>query len=249
MTEIASHRGGALLWPENSRTAFENTAKLPVQQVEFDVHPSSDGRLVVIHDPTFDRTAEATGPVVDRSWAEIQQVLLKGTGGQRPLLLEELIGIFRNTDIALRCEIKVDAKGDPYPGLPRKVIESLASAHMTGRSVVTSFQLATVAEATGLAPLKGAVWLVSPIVLRDIGGAANAARLAEQQAIPAIGLHHSTLNPEVVAQVRDRGLGIGGWGCKTDPEMRKMFDLGVDVFTTDRPDLAIEIATERKRQS
>jgi len=30
MTEIASHRGGALLWPENSRTAFENTAKLPV---------------------------------------------------------------------------------------------------------------------------------------------------------------------------------------------------------------------------
>ena len=50
MTEIASHRGGALLWAENSRLAFEQTAKLPVEQVEFDVHPSRDGRLVVIHD-------------------------------------------------------------------------------------------------------------------------------------------------------------------------------------------------------
>jgi len=29
MTEIASHRGGALLWAENSRLAFEQTAKLP----------------------------------------------------------------------------------------------------------------------------------------------------------------------------------------------------------------------------
>jgi len=45
MTDIASHRGGALLWPENSRIAFENTAKLPVEQVEFDVHPTTDGRL------------------------------------------------------------------------------------------------------------------------------------------------------------------------------------------------------------
>ena len=35
MTEIASHRGGALLWAENSRLAFEETAKLPVEQVEF----------------------------------------------------------------------------------------------------------------------------------------------------------------------------------------------------------------------
>ena len=61
MTEIASHRGGALLWAENSRLAFEQTAKLPVAQVEFDVHPSRDGRLVVIHDATLERTTDGAG--------------------------------------------------------------------------------------------------------------------------------------------------------------------------------------------
>ena len=63
MTDIASHRGGALLWPENSRIAFEQTAKLPVEQVEFDVHPTRDGKLVVIHDDTLDRTTDGKGPV------------------------------------------------------------------------------------------------------------------------------------------------------------------------------------------
>ena len=36
MTEIASHRGGALLWAENSRLAFEQTAKLPVEVRHFE---------------------------------------------------------------------------------------------------------------------------------------------------------------------------------------------------------------------
>ena len=61
MTDIASHRGGALLWAENSRLAFERTAELPVEQVEFDVHPSRDGRLVVIHDATLERTTDGIG--------------------------------------------------------------------------------------------------------------------------------------------------------------------------------------------
>ncbi len=247
MTQIASHRGGALLWPENSRIAFENTAGLAVQQVEFDVHPTADGRLVVIHDPTFERTADTAGPVAARRWEEIERVALKGTGGQRPLLLEEVIEIFRPTEIALRCELKADAEGKPYPGLPRLVAEALGRAGVLDRSILTGFQLATIREAAGLADPRGAVWLVAPTVMRDIGGAENAARLAEQHQIPAIGLHHGTLDGETVARVRRLGMGIGAWGCKAEPEMRRMFELGVDVFTTDRPDIAVRIAAERKQ--
>src|SRR5437870_4776631 len=106
MTEIASHRGGALLWPENSRIAFEATARLPVEQVEFDVHPSRDGRLVVIHDDTLERTNDGEGPVAARDWADLSRLVLKGTGGQRMLLLDEVIEIFRPTAITLRLEIK-----------------------------------------------------------------------------------------------------------------------------------------------
>src|SRR5262249_59777958 len=84
MTDIASHRGGALLWPENSALAFKQTARLPVEQVEFDVHPSRDGRLVVIHDATLERTTDGTGAVCQHDWADLARLILKGSGGARP---------------------------------------------------------------------------------------------------------------------------------------------------------------------
>ena len=139
MTEIASHRGGALLWPENSRTAFENTAKLPVDQVEFDVHPTSDGKLVVIHDATLDRTTDGTGPVCKRTFAELVRFTLKGTSGDRILLLDEVIDIFAQTDIKLRVELKIGPGGVPYRGVPSQVALALRDRTMLERSILTSF--------------------------------------------------------------------------------------------------------------
>ena len=128
MTEIASHRGGALLWAENSRLAFEQTAKLPVEQVEFDVHPSRDGRLVVIHDATLERTTDGTGAVCQHDWADLSKLILKGSGGQRMLLLDEVIEIFRPTKIILRLEMKAGPGRVPYPDHPARIMAALKAA-------------------------------------------------------------------------------------------------------------------------
>jgi glycerophosphoryl diester phosphodiesterase len=58
---VAAHRGGALLWPENSLTAFRHALALGVDYLETDVHLTSDGEVVVLHDPTFDRTTTDAG--------------------------------------------------------------------------------------------------------------------------------------------------------------------------------------------
>ena len=55
---IAAHRGGALEVPENSPMAFRHAAGLAVDYVEFDVHPSADGQLVVHHDAVFGRMTD-----------------------------------------------------------------------------------------------------------------------------------------------------------------------------------------------
>ena len=69
VTLLAAHRGGALLWPENSLLAFRNSVALGADFIEFDVHLSKDGELVVIHDPTLDRTTSGSGPVKGRTAA------------------------------------------------------------------------------------------------------------------------------------------------------------------------------------
>jgi glycerophosphoryl diester phosphodiesterase len=245
LTEICAHRGGALLWPENSRVAFENTTRLAVEQVEFDVHPSRDGKLVVIHDATLDRTTDASGPVSALDWAALKRVVLKGTGGQRMLLLDEVIEIFRPTPINLRLEIKAGPNRVPYPGLPGKIVAARKRMRMLERTVITSFQLGTAVEAAE-GGARRHVWLVTPEAQRDIGPDQVIA-VARDNKIPMLGLRHGMLDAAVVATVRASGLGIGGWACNEAASIARMFVLGVDVFTTDRPDLAIALRRRRRR--
>jgi glycerophosphoryl diester phosphodiesterase len=238
MTDIASHRGGALMWPENSRIAFEQTARLAVEQVEFDVHPTRDGKIVVIHDGTLDRTTDGTGPVATRDWADLQRVTLKGTDGQRMLLLDEVVEIFRPTPIVLRVEIKCDPDRVPYPGHAEKVMAALKQAGMLERSVVTSFQLDTVLDATRYSRPMRHVWLVLPQLQVDLG-LDRVIATAKASGVPILGLRQNMLTADVVATVRNAGLGVGGWACNDAAAIARLLELKVDVFTTDRPDLAI----------
>jgi glycerophosphoryl diester phosphodiesterase len=237
MTEIAAHRGGALLWPENSRLAFERTTELAVEQVEFDVHFTADRKLVVIHDATLDRTTDGSGPVCERSWDELSRLVVRGTSGQRLLLLHEALEIFRPTAIALRIELKPGPGRFAYPDLPAAVIATLRETDMMERSILTSFQLPTLREA---AEAVRRVWLVTPDIQTDLGIAGICAA-AREAGIPTLGLRSNRLNAAIVAEVRAAGLGIGAWAVNDAVTIRRVFDLGVDAFTTDRPDLALAL--------
>src|SRR5262249_3493461 len=78
---IAPHRGGALLWPANSLLAFRSAGGLGADFLEFDVHLSKDGEVIVIHDPTLDRTTTGTGPIRERTLAELKTLRLKDRAG------------------------------------------------------------------------------------------------------------------------------------------------------------------------
>jgi glycerophosphoryl diester phosphodiesterase len=241
MTQIASHRGGAQVWPENSPTAFHETARLAVEQVEFDVHPSRDGRLVVHHDATLDRTTSGTGPLCAQDWADLARLTLKGTQAERMLLLEEVIAIFRPTPILLRLEIKPGVGMRRYPGLEAAIIACLREHDMLERTVVTAFPIETLAEVRRHGAPHGLIWLVARPVMQLAGGLPTALDVARRYDVPALGLHEADLDAAAVATVRGAGLGIGGWAAHDDDAIRRMFALDVDVFTTDRPDRAVAI--------
>lgn len=48
--EVIAHRGGALLWPENTMYAFEQAADAGVEYLEFDLQLTADNELLVTHD-------------------------------------------------------------------------------------------------------------------------------------------------------------------------------------------------------
>jgi ABC-type antimicrobial peptide transport system permease subunit/glycerophosphoryl diester phosphodiesterase/pimeloyl-ACP methyl ester carboxylesterase len=68
---VIAHAGGDLEAPHSTPYAFKRATKLGVDVLEMDVRLSSDGVLVVQHDPDVDRTTNETGPVASRTAAQL----------------------------------------------------------------------------------------------------------------------------------------------------------------------------------
>lgn len=68
---VSAHRGGAAYAPENTMEAFRNAARMGVDDLETDSTLTRDGKLVLIHDATLDRTSNCAGPVNAKTYAEL----------------------------------------------------------------------------------------------------------------------------------------------------------------------------------
>ncbi|KAK9766693.1 hypothetical protein K7432_004054 [Basidiobolus ranarum] len=62
------HRGASEEWPENSLLSIAQAIKDGADGLEGDLHLTSDGEIIVMHDPTLDRTTNGTGKVKERPW-------------------------------------------------------------------------------------------------------------------------------------------------------------------------------------
>src|SRR5689334_25434220 len=72
--EIVAHRGASFDAPENTVAAIELAWKQSADASEFDVYLTKDGKLVVIHDATTKRTANADVRVADSTLAELRKL-------------------------------------------------------------------------------------------------------------------------------------------------------------------------------
>lgn len=241
-TEIAAHRGGAALWPENSAAAFRGALRLGVEQVEFDVQRTADGVPVIFHDAALERMTDGAGPLAERSLAELRALTL--AGGGRILTLEEGLGILAGGDVALRCEVKPGPGMRPYPGLLGQTLDALRGLGLLGRTVLTSFHLPTCAGAAGEPALRDVLWLLADPVLR-LTSPDHVARLALGEGVGAVAPALRQLDDATLSALLGAGVRTSAFAVLEDAEIERALDLRLPVFTTDRPDAALRLRAAR----
>jgi glycerophosphoryl diester phosphodiesterase len=69
-----AHQGGEWEAPSNTLFAFKRALDRGVDMIELDVHSSADGRLVVIHDATVDRTTDGSGRVNEMTVKQLRRL-------------------------------------------------------------------------------------------------------------------------------------------------------------------------------
>ncbi|MBY0456062.1 MAG: glycerophosphodiester phosphodiesterase family protein, partial [Gemmataceae bacterium] len=72
--KVAFHRGANRYAPENTLPAIKTAVALHADFVEIDIRTTKDGKFVILHDSTLDRTTNGKGKVADLTLAEVQEL-------------------------------------------------------------------------------------------------------------------------------------------------------------------------------
>ncbi|HEY3064242.1 MAG TPA: glycerophosphodiester phosphodiesterase family protein [Methylomirabilota bacterium] len=245
----AAHRGGAALWPENSLLAFRNSIALGAELLELDVHATADGRVVVIHDATLERTTDGRGTVSACTAEALARLHLRGPDGaltgERPPLLDDVATLVARTRVELLVEIKTGAARARYEGLEASVLSVLEAAGVGARANVMAFDPDVVSRVRALAPRQRTTLLIGRGDLPKGAAAVEAVRSAQTLGASDLGLDYRLIDEAVVTAAHAAAIVLAAWTVNDEAAMRRLLALGVDILTTDRPDVAARVLGER----
>ena len=231
---VFAHRGGAALAPENTLAAFENAVTLQADGVELDVRASSDGRVVVHHDSTLDRTTTLHGPVDRRTAAELAHAHVPE--------LRTVLRVCRDMRVIVEIKVNDSAFG-------RLVVDELRHAHALDRVCVGGFgravlravrqeepALATSAAREEVRLALYRTWLRWPVSDPPYDG----------YQIPERAGRTRVTSPRFIHDAHRAGLGVQVWTVDDEADARRLLAWGVDALITDRPDLMVPIVTREQ---
>ncbi|QDY75515.1 glycerophosphodiester phosphodiesterase [Streptomyces qinzhouensis] len=212
------HRGVMGVAPENTLRSFIQAERSGMDAVELDLHLSKDGALVVMHDEDVDRTTDGSGPVAEKTLAELRE--LDAGGGERVPVFHEVVD-------AVRCPLQAEIKDI---AAARALADVLLRRDLVRRVTVSSFHDDAVAEIAALVPGVRTVLIAS----RWGGDVVDRAK--------AVGAHWLALNIrrltlETTERAHTEGLRVLGWVVNTQAQLRLARALELDGVTTDFPEI------------
>jgi glycerophosphoryl diester phosphodiesterase len=220
---VGGHRGNPAEHPENTLASFASAIELGVDMIECDVHMSSDGELVVIHDHTLERTTTGTGLVFQRTAAELRQ--LDAGNGERLPFMREVAELARD-----RVGLCIEIKQIPfrYPGLEEKLVGLLRDLGMVDQTAVISFHHAAVRALKALEPG------LSVGILEGARPIDPAGMMREAHA-DIYAPHYGAMDPELVAELHEAGGLIGVWTVDDEAAVAWCKVCCPDSIFTNRP--------------
>lgn len=238
MTRIIGHRGARNLWPENSLSGFRKTAELNIAGVEFDLHLTNAGEVVVLHDPTLERTTNGIGDVAELSKQARKNTILRESMDEHIPLFEEVLEIFKPTGMELHVELKNRVNGDLYDGLTDAVVQIIRAQGMEDQCILTGFTRQVLEQVKDTAPEMRRLASLNAFSATILGGLQEALDYfdthADILAVEKALLAHSW--DAIIDRIAPERLGV--WVPNTEPELEFWKNTPIRQITTDRPDLA-----------
>jgi glycerophosphoryl diester phosphodiesterase len=242
-----AHRGASARAPENTLEAFRLAVEAGAGGLELDVHMSSDGEVVVIHDATVDRTTDGSGAVAGMTLGELRALdagyrfspdggrthPYRGRGVGIPTLAEvyeEFPATYTNIEIK-----------EARRGVEEAVMWVIRGAGAEERTLVVSNRHGVVRRFRRLCG-EGIPTGASRREIRDFF-LLSTLRLERSLRLPYEALQVPLdyrgiplVTPRFLEAAHSRGVRVDVWTINDAGQMRRLLDLGADAIMTDRPE-------------
>lgn len=254
-----AHRGASEAAPENTLEAFRQAREAGAGGLELDVHLTSDGHVVVLHDEELGRTTDGTGAVANKTLEELGSLdagycfvpggvpgpgaaegsaegyPYRGRGVRMPALREVLQEF---PEMTVNLDIKAAT-----PGIEKAVLDEIGRAGARDRVLVASVASNEGGVISRFRELSGGEvataasrWEVArfyALSLFRLEGLADPPYEALQIPVEHGGVELAT--GRLVQAAHSRGVRVDVWTIDDPEEMGRLLDLGADSVMTNRP--------------
>lgn len=246
---VIAHRGGSLLRPENTIAAFDHAVSLGVDGLECDVRLSRDGELVIIHDPTVDRTTGGSGDVAGFTADELARMdagARFGADSGWPYRGQGIgIPTFRTfVNRYQSLPLVVEVKGDD-PEVADRALALIREARAEDRVVISGFSQVVMDHVRRVVPhipTSASRPEVQSARLRSYFGLKPRQTGYSVLQVPFRFRGRQVLWRGYVRAARRAEVPVHAWIVDRPEDLQAVIGWGVTGIISDRPDLAVEAA-------
>ncbi|HVF38500.1 MAG TPA: glycerophosphodiester phosphodiesterase [Gemmatimonadaceae bacterium] len=262
---VIAHRGSSYDAPEHTFAAYDLALQNGVDYIEQDIHRTSDGVLVVLHDATLERTARGepgscAGSVREKTLAQLKTCdagsWFNAANPSRAraefasLRIPTLAEVLDRYQAGTRYYIEIK-NPELYPGIEADLIAMLTARGLllpsTGhfpRVFIQSFDEQSLKRVSQLTPTARLILLLSAGSIPSL--TSNLASIATYAA--GVGVPYTTVNAALVDAVHSACLLIHPFAVDDPAVMKSLLAMGVDGMFTNRPALRVpEFLAHRQR--
>lgn len=228
-TNFCAHRGNNAEFPENSALALKSVTRH--RFIEFDVNITKDGKWVVMHDDTVDRTTNGTGRVDSFTFDQIRALRID-TGTNLNLMsdsekvvpsMDEAIQYCKEAGSVPFIEIKSNNFTDSH--LQEFLTLLKKNKVLNGGCVVISFDKTILERLRNMTNEIELSWVMNSVTQTELNECIRLRMSAD------VAYNHATVTKEMVEAFHDKGLQFNVWTAP-DESFVSLKEKGVDVITT-----------------
>lgn len=219
--EMIAHRGMSSLAPENTLQAIKLAATYGFKMVEFDISQTKDGKFIVMHDKTIDRTTNGKGEISKLTYKQVKAFKIKGGNGYSDR--------FKNVEIpSLEQTLKLCKKHNLTPLIHIKsvsdtssLLKILKNSGFSNKAILCSSNTNTLLE------IKAANKKAKLMIVESKDGQ-FAVNFAKENKLMGINISSKALDLQVVNTAKQEGMTVYVWDVYSKARFDTLKEYGID---------------------